>query len=118
MNISNKDDKILLIVESPNKVKTISNILKKNGYKKAVVMASVGHIMTLGNGGPAFNSGIYPAKDFKMNLSISEDKKKVVNNMITQISSANKVFLCTDGDREGEIIAWSLIKFCNIPKVK
>ena len=52
-NIGKKTDKILIIVESPNKVKTISNILKNAGYSKATVMASVGHIMSLGNGGPA-----------------------------------------------------------------
>ena len=113
-----KNEKILLIVESPNKVKTISGILKKAGYSKATVVASVGHIMTLGNGGPAFNSGIYPEKDFKMNLSVSEDKKKVVNDISNQITKAEKVFICTDGDREGEIISWSLIKFCKIDKDK
>jgi DNA topoisomerase-1 len=102
-----KNDKILLIVESPNKVKTISSILKKAGYSKATIVASVGHIMTLGNGGPAFNSGIYPEKDFKMNLNVSEDKKKVVNDIASLVNKAEKVFICTDGDREGEIISWS-----------
>ena len=111
-------DKILIIVESPNKVKTITNILKKAGYSKAVVMASIGHIMTLGNGGPAFNSGIYPKQDFKMNLSVMEDKKKVVNDLMLQAKTANKIFIMTDGDREGEIIAWSLIKFCKLPLEK
>ena len=109
------DDKILIIVESPNKVKTISNIIKKAGYCNTTVLASVGHIMTLGNGGPAFNSGIYPKQDFKMNLSVLEDKKKVVNDITTQAKIADKIFLMTDGDREGEIIAWSLIKFCALP---
>jgi DNA topoisomerase-1 len=108
-------DKLLIIVESPNKVKTISSILKNAGYSKAVVLASVGHIMSLGNGGPAYNSGIYPKKQFKMNLVVSEDKKKVVNDITTQAAKAEKIFLMTDGDREGEIIAWSLIKFCNLP---
>ena len=60
------NEKFLVIVESPNKVKTITNILKKAGYDKAIVMASVGHIMELQNGGPCFNSGIYPKEEFKM----------------------------------------------------
>jgi DNA topoisomerase-1 len=111
-------DKFLVIVESPNKVKTISSILKKAGYTKAVVMASVGHIMVLGNGGPAFNSGIYPKQKFKMNLAVAEDKQKVVNNLKTQAALADKIFIMTDGDREGEIIAWSLIKFCELPTDK
>ena len=113
-----KNEKIVLIVESPNKVKTISSILKKAGYSKATVIASVGHIMSLGNGGPAFNSGIYPEKDFKMNLSVAEDKKKVVNDIVNHIIKAEKIFVCTDGDREGEVISWSLIKFCKIDKTK
>ena len=79
MSNLNNTDSILVICESPNKVKTISGILKKAGYANANVTASIGHIMELGNGGPAFNSGIYPAKDFQMNLRVAEDKKKVVN---------------------------------------
>jgi DNA topoisomerase-1 len=113
-----KDSKILIIVESPNKVKTISNILKTEGYKHASVVASVGHVMELGHGGPAFNSGIYPAENFKMNLQVSEDKKKVVENLKAQIKVAERIFLMTDADREGEVIAWSLVQFCKIPKTK
>lgn len=117
MSIS-KTDKILLIVESPNKVKTITNILKTSGYKNISVLASVGHIMTLGDGGPAYNSGIYPDKQFKMNLKVSDDKKKIVSEITERAAAVDKVYLMTDGDREGEIIAWSLIKFCKIPKDK
>lgn len=113
--MNNKTDKLLIIVESPNKVKTISSILKNAGYKNTTVMASVGHIMALGNGGTAFNSGISPDKNFKMNLAVPDDKKKTVNDIILQVSKADKIFLMTDGDREGEIISWSLIKFCKIP---
>lgn len=77
MSIS-KTEKALLVVESPNKVKTISNILKNAGYKNIGVIASVGHIMVLGDGGTAFNSGIDPDKNFKMNLKVADDKRKVV----------------------------------------
>ena len=111
-------DKTLVIVESPNKVKTISSILKKAGYTNIIVLASVGHIMTLGNGGPAYNSGIYPKQKFKMNLQVPDEKKKVVNDITTQAQKADKIFIMTDGDREGEIIAWSLIKFCKLPAEK
>lgn len=113
-----KADKTLIIVESPNKVKTISSILKKAGYDNTIVMASIGHIMALGNGGPAFNSGIYPKQQFKMNLAVAEDKQKVVNDLTTQAKTADKIIIMTDGDREGEIIAWSLIKFCKLPPEK
>ena len=73
--------------------------------RKPIVMASVGHIMELQNGGPCFNSGIYPKEEFKMNLKVAEDKTKVVNNLKTAVKTVDKVFLMTDGDREGEVIA-------------
>lgn len=118
MNSSLQKEKLLVIVESPNKVKTISGILKRAGFTNTTVTASVGHIMALGNGGPAYNSGIYPKQKYKMNLAIMEDKKKIVNDITKLAQNVNKIYLMTDGDREGEIIAWSLIKFCKLPKEK
>ena len=114
----NNAESILIIVESPNKVKTISGILKQAGYPKATVVASVGHIMTLEDGGPAYNSGIYPDKQFYMNLAVASGKKKVVSDITARASKADKIFIMTDGDREGEIIAWSLKKFCKLPDDK
>lgn len=113
-----KTDKILVIAESPNKVKTISAILKNAGYTKAVVVASVGHIMKLADGGPAYNSGIYPKQKFKMNLVVADDKSKVVEDIKQQAKTASKIFVCSDADREGEVISWSLLKFCELPLEK
>jgi len=113
-----KDSKILIIVESPNKVKTITEILKKAGYNKARVMASVGHIMQLADDKSSFkNSGVWPDKNFKMNLKIAAEKEKVVADLKTQTQIAEHIFIASDGDREGEVIAWSLIKFVK-PDVK
>jgi DNA topoisomerase-1 len=53
-----------------------------------------------------------------MNLAVADDKKKIVNDIITQASKADKIILATDKDREGELISWSLIKFCALPKEK
>lgn len=114
----NKTDNILIIVESPNKCSTISSILKKAGYSNVTVKASVGHIMILADGGTCFNSGIYPSKNFEMNLKVSPDKGKIVNELKTSISKADKIILMTDPDREGALISWSLIKFLNIPVAK
>jgi DNA topoisomerase-1 len=113
-----KSDKILVLVESPNKVKTISAILKNAGYTKAVVMASVGHIMKLADGGPAWNSGIYPKQKFKMKLEIADNKKKVVDEITEAAKKADKIYIGTDQDREGFVIGWSLIKFCELPTEK
>lgn len=110
-----KTEKILVIVESPNKVKTISGILKNAGYTKASVVASVGHIMKLADGGPAYNSGIYPKQKFKMNLVVADDKQKVVEAITQQAKTVDKIYIGTDQDREGFLIGWSLIKFCKLP---
>ena len=109
-----KTEKILVIVESPNKVKTISKILKNAGYSNVAVLASVGHIMVLNDGGPAYNSGIYPKQKFKMNLAVAEGKHKVVDEITMQAKKADKIYLCSDADREGELISWSIIKFCKL----
>jgi DNA topoisomerase-1 len=116
-NIS-KSERLLVIAESPNKVKTLTSILKNAGYARAVVTASVGHIMVLKDGGPAYNSGIYPKKQFKMNLTVADDKKKIVAEIAANAAKADKILIATDKDREGELIAWSLIKFCELPKEK
>jgi len=112
-----KSDKILVICESPNKVKTISSILKNAGYN-ATVLASIGHIAILADGGPAWNSGIYPKQKFKMKLEVADEKKKVVEDLKQQAKTATKIFVCSDADREGEVISWSLIKFCELPLEK
>ena len=112
-----KSKKILVIVESPNKTAHIRDYLRKAGYQ-VNVMASVGHIMQLGNGGPYVNSGVNPDKDFELNLEISDDKYKVVQELKAAVKTADLVYLMSDPDREGEVISWSLNKFLNIPKAK
>lgn len=99
-----KSKKILVIVESPNKIAHIRDYLRKAGYQ-ANVMASVGHIMQLGNGGPYVNSGINPQKDFELNLEIAEDKRKVVQELKAAVKTADLVYLMSDPDREGEVIS-------------
>lgn len=115
----NKTDKILVIVESPHKAKVITKILKDAGYTNARVIASVGHILKLEDGNrKAFNSGIYPDDNFRMNLKIAEDKYKVVEEIKTQVKWADKIFIASDGDRSGEFISWSLLEYAKIPKNK
>lgn len=117
-NAITKAENTLIIVESPNKVKTIATILKQASFKKATVAASVGHIMKLADGGTAFNSGIDPNKNFNMNLVVDSSKQKVVKDLKEKAQCADKIFIMTDGDREGELIAWSIIKFCDFPEDK
>lgn len=112
-----KNKKLLVICESPNKVSHIREYLKKAGYN-VTVAASVGHIMTLANGGNYYNSGIDPQNDFSLDLQISDDKRQVVAKLREQAKAADYVYLFTDPDREGSVIAWSLVKFLKIPKAK
>lgn len=112
-----KDKKLLVICESPNKVSHIRDYLKKAGYN-VTVSASVGHIAVLANGGSYYNSGIDPQKNFELNLQVAEDKRQVITKLKDQVKNSDYVYLFTDPDREGAVIAWSLIKFLKIPKTK
>lgn len=114
--VINKTDRYLLIVESPNKVKSISEILKKIGYKNIIVQASVGHISHLADSGE-YNMGIDP-NTFDMDLEVSQDKKEVVFKLKQQVKLSKGIIIASDLDREGEAIAWSLKKFLNIPDDK
>lgn len=112
-----KNKKILVIVESPSKAEHIRDYLRKAGYK-VNVMASVGHIMSLADGGSYYNSGVEPENNFDLNLKVSEDKYKVVQQLKDQAKTADLVYLMSDPDREGFVISWSLVKFLKLPKTK
>ena len=81
--INLKSSKLLVIVESPNKVKHVQDYLRSAGYNVRVA-ASVGHIMELSDGGSYYNSGINPEKDFELNLNVSGDKHEVVTKLKAQ----------------------------------
>lgn len=108
--------RVLLIVESPNKIKTIQKILKDLGLNNIIVKASVGHISAIKDSG-IYNMGIDPTT-FKMDLAINKDKKDIVKDLKSQESVSDFILLASDPDREGEAIAWSLKKFLNIPDDK
>lgn len=109
----NKEERILMIVESPNKIQTLKQFLPKN----YVVMASVGHICKIKDGG-LYNMGIDPKNNFETNYVISDDKKDVVKKLKEQVKAADIIYLATDGDREGEAIAYHLKNFLKIPEKK
>lgn len=113
----NKKDRFLLICESPNKVKSITAILKELGYKNIIVQASVGHISKINDSG-VYNMGIDPDNKFKIDYVISDDKKDTVKKLKEQVSYSKGVILATDPDREGEAISWSLKEFLKIPDDK
>ena len=92
--------KYLVIVESPAKVKTIKKFLGKN-YE---VTASNGHVRDL----PKSQLGIDIEHDFEPKYITIRGKGDILANLRKEVKKADKVFLATDPDREGEAISWHL----------
>lgn len=94
--------KYLVIVESPAKVKTIKKFLGAN-YE---VMASQGHIRDL----PKSQMGIDMENDFEPKYITIRGKGDILAALRKEVKKADKVYLATDPDREGEAISWHLTK--------
>lgn len=108
--MSNK--KILVIVESPGKIKKLQSILGD----KYIVMASVGHLIDLN----PKKLSIDIENDFEPTYQIISDpknkisKKNVVADLRKAAKNASDVLLAADQDREGEMIAWSIATVLNL----
>ena len=94
--------KYLVIVESPAKVKTIKKFLGKN-YE---VAASNGHVRDL----PKSQLGVDVEHDFEPKYITIRGKGDILANLRKEVKKADKVYLATDPDREGEAISWHLSK--------
>ncbi len=94
--------KYLVIVESPAKVKTIKKFLGKN-YD---VEASNGHVRDL----PKSQLGIDVEHDYEPKYITIRGKGDILANLRKAVKKADKVYLATDPDREGEAISWHLSK--------
>ncbi len=105
--------KNLVIVESPNKTKTISKYLG-NDYK---VVSSVGHIRDLSTSGK-YGFGVDIENGFKPNYVPIKGKKKIINELKKDVNDADFVYLATDPDREGEAISWHLYDALNLKENK
>jgi DNA topoisomerase-1 len=88
--------KNLVIVESPAKSQTIKKFLGE-GYE---VKASYGHIVDL----PTKGMGIDIQHGFTPEYVVSPDKKRVISELKSLAKTADKVWIATDEDREGEAI--------------
>ncbi|OLS01748.1 DNA topoisomerase 1 [Tissierella creatinophila DSM 6911] len=98
--------KKLVIVESPAKAKTIGKILGRS-YK---VLASVGHIRDL----PKSTLGIDIENNFEPKYINIRGKGPVINELRKEAKKADKIYLATDPDREGEAISWHLAHILKI----
>ncbi|MEP9398404.1 type I DNA topoisomerase [Mesorhizobium sp. KR2-14] len=92
----------VVVVESPNKVKTINKYLGKN-YK---VLASFGHVRDL----PAKDGSVKPDEDFAMSWSVDGASAKRLTDIAKAVKDADGLILATDPDREGEAISWHVLE--------
>lgn len=90
----------LVIVESPAKVKTIKKFLGSN----YAVLASNGHVRDL----PKSQMGIDVEHDYEPKYITIRGKGEILANLRKEVKRADKIYLATDPDREGEAISWHL----------
>ena len=94
--------KNLVIVESPTKVKTIRKFLGRN----YAVEASGGHVRDL----PKSQMGVDIEHDFEPKYITIRGKGELLAGLRKEVKKADKIYLATDPDREGEAISWHLTK--------
>jgi DNA topoisomerase I len=88
----------VVVVESPAKAKTINKYLGSD----FTVLASYGHVRDL----PAKDGSVQPDQDFSMDWEVDAKAKKHVREIAQALKGADKLYLATDPDREGEAISW------------
>jgi DNA topoisomerase-1 len=106
----------LVIVESPTKAQKIASYLGAN----YVVLSSRGHIRDLPRkaaevpakykGESWSNLGVNVDNDFEPIYIVTPDKKATVSELKESLKGVDELYLATDGDREGEAIAWHLLE--------
>jgi DNA topoisomerase-1 len=98
----------VVVVESPSKAKTINKYLG-SGYK---VVASYGHVRDL----PPKDGSVRPDDDFDMSWSVAAESKKHIDAIAKALKGAERLYLATDPDREGEAISWHVQQVLNEQK--
>ncbi len=92
----------VVVVESPAKAKTINKYLGKD----YTVLASYGHIRDL----PSKDGSVKPDEDFAMDYQNDSKSAKHIKAIADALKGAENLYLATDPDREGEAIAWHVMK--------
>lgn len=105
-----KKEKVLVIVESPAKSKTIKKILG-DSYQ---IEASYGHIRDF----PPKVLGFDAANNFEPSFVVIPEKKAVVKKLNDMAKKSDKILLASDPDREGEAIAWHVRQVLEVPDNK
>jgi len=102
----------LVIVESPAKAKTIERYLG-SGY---TVLASYGHVRDLPENPGKGQLGVDVDGDFAPDYEIPADRRRQVSAIEKAGRAADRIFLATDLDREGEAIAWHVAEAAHLPR--
>ena len=100
----------LVIVESPAKVKTIKKFLGSN-YE---VAASYGHVRDL----PKSRMGIDVDNDYEPRYITIRGKGELLADLRKKVKKADRIYLATDPDREGEAISWHLVAALKLDEMK
>ncbi len=95
----------VVVVESPAKAKTINKYLGKD-YK---VLASYGHVRDL----PAKDGSVKPEEGFAMIWEVDSRANKRIKDIADALKGADRLYLATDPDREGEAISWHITEELN-----
>lgn len=105
--IADPNKNTLIIVESPTKAKTIKRYLPSS----CTVMASKGHIKDLAVSPSSGVYGVDVDKDYELEYDkLSADKERLVREMKEKLKNSEQLVLASDEDREGESIAYHLLK--------
>ena len=95
----------VVVVESPAKAKTINKYLGSD----YTVVASYGHVRDL----PAKDGSVLPDADFAMSWEVDGKSEKHMKTIVQAVRNADRLFLATDPDREGEAISWHVREVLN-----
>jgi DNA topoisomerase-1 len=102
------EGKMLIIVESPTKARTIRKFLPDH----CAVIACNGHVRDL----PAKDLAIDVEHDYEPKYVVSKGKEKIIREIKSELATSSELLLATDEDREGESISWHLLQLLK-PKV-
>ena len=119
-------ERVLVIVESPAKAKTIEGYLNGGGTRDFRVKASVGHVRDLASKASELPEGLRkePWSKYAVNTDegftpfyvVHANKKSTIAELKQELKGATELLLATDEDREGEAIAWHLLEVLK-PKI-
>ena len=106
LDLLEKEQMILIIVESPTKARSIARYAREFFETDVVVRSCLGHLRDL----PDSRLGVEVKNGFAPEYELMREKQKTVRALRPVIRQASRVLLAADPDREGEAVAWHMTK--------